>query len=597
MMNQLAHGGDRFTAIAGLIGFVSLTVAVLIAHANPATAYELSIYASTPTLFWVGIGIAYLSAAVVSFSTTNALHRRLGLVLGGAGSFAIVALPLIRGYFYYGVNDPMTHAGITRELTAGTLTPYGTAYPAVHTLAAFLSGVTGFSVWQSALLIPPVIAITFFIFVPLLVRAVVGGETALVVGAFTAFLLVPIHQFATNLFPHPSSQAVLFVPIILYLIVGYLRSPDSGYGSATAFSAVVLVTIGASILLHPMQALNVILLLVAFALVGFVASRWSNTQSWWDHRSLAPVILFSVIAYVAWIIQSPGVLDTGSIIVVSLGEYVSGASPGAGAAIGTQSNSLQSIGSSPAVIYLKLFTVSTLYIVAAVTLAVAAFTNRPAWLEDSADTRRMLLSLVGGLVLTAPVFGAYLFGNVGRYYFRQASFMMVIVTILGAIAMTYGLMKLSQTRFRTVMKPSAVTVFVVLFVLSAVVFFNSPYLNLANQHVTESRIDGYQTTFDVTSDSAVISGVVQEPDRYHDALRSVDSDPRLSDTINDSELRNLQDRPGSEWYLILSRNTYEREVTAYREYRFSRGSFESLERQRGVDRVFSNGDTELYFVP
>lgn len=596
-MTRLAHSSDRSTEIVGLVGFVSLTGAVLLAHVNPATAYELSIYASTPTLFWVGIGVAYLSAAVVSFSATSALHRRFGLVLGGAGSFAIVALPLIRGYFYYGVNDAMTHAGVTRELVAGTLTPYGTAYPAVHTLAAFLSGVTGFSVWQSALLVPPVVALTFFIFVPLFVRAVVGGETALVVGAFTAFLLVPIHQFATNLFPHPSSQAVLFVPIILYLLVGYLRSPDSGHGSATAFSSIVLVTVGASILFHPMQALNVILLLVAFALVRFVAVRWSTTQSWWDHRSLTPVILLSVIAYVVWIIQSPSVVDTGGIIVVSLVEYVSGTSPGAGAGIGTQSSSLQSIGSSPVVIYLKLFTVSTLYIVAAVTLAVAVFTDRPAWLDDSADTRRLLLSLLGGLVLTAPIFGVYLFGNVGRYYFRQASFMMVVVTIIGAIAMTYGLLALSETRFQAGMKPAAVTVFVVLFVLSAMVFFNSPYLNLANQHVTDSRIDGYQTTFDVTDDSAAISSVVQEPDRYHDALDSVGNNPRLSGTLNDSELRDLQTQPGSEWYLILSRNTYEREVNTYREYRFSRASFESVGHQRDVNRVFSNGDTELYFVP
>lgn len=597
-MTRLARIGDRSAASLTVVGFASLVAALLIAHWNPATAYELSIYASTPPPVWLGIGVAFVAAVAVAFTTGSDLYRRIALFLGGTASFAVVAMPIVRGYFFHGVHDAMTHAGTVRALTEGTMTPYGTAYPGIHTVASFVAGVTGFSVWQSTLLVPVVVVAACYLFVPLIVRAVVGTETATTVGAFSAFLLIPLHQLAASTHPHPSSQAILFTPIVLYLLVGYLRTPESdGSSWVTAIGALVVVSVGAAILFHLMQALNVILVLIALGVVQYL-SRRTGVVSHWNHRTVAPVIAVSVLAYVAWLAQTPGAVDTATGMYQSLAAAVTGTAPPPGSSIGSQSESLRSIDSGPVVIALKLFAVSAVYIAAAGALVVGVLTGLSRTIGEVADTNRWIVYLVAAVLATLPVFLVYLVGNVGQYYFRQASFIMLLVTLLGAIAITYGISALSETRFRPAVGPTVVTLFVVLFLLSSLVIFNSPYIHRANKHVTDSRVSGYETTFETTGDDAVISGVVQEPERYYDAIVTLDDDgqARRSATVNSSQLRDLRGVEGSDWYLILSQNTYEREVTAYRELRFTRSDFAALDRQPAVNRILSNGDTELYFV-
>lgn len=58
------------TTFNGLVagGFLAVAIGILVARASPATSYEPSIYTGTPTLTWIGFGIALavaVSAALV----------------------------------------------------------------------------------------------------------------------------------------------------------------------------------------------------------------------------------------------------------------------------------------------------------------------------------------------------------------------------------------------------------------------------------------------------------------------------------------------------------------------------------------------------
>lgn len=582
-----------------LAGVASLVGAVVVAVQHPATEYELSIYAATPVWFWVGVFVAFFLGALVAFTAGSRIDRRLGIALGGLASFAVASLPLLRGYFFHGIHDSVTHVGLTRELVAGTVTPLRVLYPGIHTTAAFIGGVTGLSLWRSTMLVALAVVVVFFVFVPLVVRAMVGSETALTVGAFSAFLLVPLHQLAATLHPHPSSQTILFAPVVVFLLIGFLRStdPERLRGYLDPVSVALLLTIGASILYHPQQALNVLLLLGVVALVQVVARLRTDGALWPNHRPLYAVVAVSTVAYLAWVSKSQAVVATLGGAADSLTAYLGGPSVAAGAAIGSQAASLRAIGSGLLEIYLKLFLVSTLYILAAGVGVVVAIAAVSVTEQDVADTRRLVLYLLGGVAAMIVVFGVYLFGNVGQYYFRQASFVMLIVTVVGALGIAYGSEFVTRTRLRGALRPALVTGFTVLFLLSVLVLFNSPYIHRANQHVTEARVSGYETTFEVTGDSAVLAGVRQEPQRYYEGIVGLENNGRRDGLVNSSEIRQLQERPQDDWYLVVTRNTYEREIEAYREYRYSRADLESVHRQVGVNRVFANGDAELYYVP
>ncbi|MFW5978156.1 MAG: hypothetical protein ACOCP2_02850, partial [Halohasta sp.] len=77
------------------VGFLAFTGGLVIAYRDPATGYELSIYRSTPTGFWVGSVVAGIIALTVSFAP--AAQRRLrtlgfGLLTGVVMS--VFALPM-----------------------------------------------------------------------------------------------------------------------------------------------------------------------------------------------------------------------------------------------------------------------------------------------------------------------------------------------------------------------------------------------------------------------------------------------------------------------------------------------------------------------
>lgn len=590
---------DRPRCFASIVGFSGLTAGLVAAHANPATEYELSIYAGTPAAFWVGVSVAFLAALVLSFTASNGRYRLGGMVLGGLASTAVVSLSILRGYFFHGVHDPLTHAGYAREIANGTTMPADLLYPGVHTLGAFVSGATGYSVWRSMMLVTVVVVLVFYVSVPLVVGAIVDGDLATPVGAFSAFLLLPVHLVVGNsVHVHPSSQTIMIAPLALFLLVVYLRSPGTGgrFGVLTSAGLLLLLVTSAAILYHPQQALNLVTLLVAIGAIQFVARRRGRILPRRSHRPVYSVAGVSVVLYLVWVVTYPGIVETGAGAVAATLSYFGGAPTTPGSAVGSQSGALRAIGVSLPLFYLKVFAVSTVYLVVSGLVLVAAFANRLGRTDSAVDATRLIRYLGVGLLVALPVFGLYFLGNVGVYYFRQAGFMLMIVTVLGAVGIAHSTEALSKRRLGTGVRLAVIGGFAVMLVLSSLVVYNSPHVHRANQHVTEARVGGYDLAFRTTPDDAFVAGVRQDPNRYYEALVDTSGSARLDGTVNSSQLHRLTERRDDDWYLMLSRNTYEREIIAYREYRFSRSDLAAVDRQVGVNRVHANGDTELYYV-
>jgi hypothetical protein len=164
-------------------GYMSLCLATIIAWSRPATGYEPSIYSGTPVSFWVGILIALTVAVAASFCP-NRTHRVAGVALAGMSIITVVALPIIRGYYWVGEGDSLTHIGFALDIQNGLLPLQGFRYPAVHTIGVLTSDVTGVSLFQSFLLVIPIFVLLFFLFVPLAVRELVPTANELSRGSY-----------------------------------------------------------------------------------------------------------------------------------------------------------------------------------------------------------------------------------------------------------------------------------------------------------------------------------------------------------------------------------------------------------------------------
>ncbi|PSP92868.1 hypothetical protein BRC91_11765 [Halobacteriales archaeon QS_4_62_28] len=588
---------DRRLSLLSIVGFLSLTGALVIAHLNPATGYELSIYRATPITFWIGIAIAFISSLTVSFWPENGWYRVIGTVLGGLSSVTVVSLPIIRGYYSAGIHDSVTHVGWARELVAGSMDPLDLLYPAIHTIAAFIQSLTGLTIWHSMFLVPVLIVVVFLVFTPLVVQELLTGNLATTVGAFSAFLLIPIHLLANTITAHPSSQTILFTPVLLFLLIRFVRSTAVRrlHGIFSPVGVALLLTVLASILYHPQQALNVLILLTTITLVQYAVNSRGAVR-WPRHRRTYSVTGVALLAYLGWIFKEPAVISIAQGGVESLLGYVTGSPPQAGSSVVTQASSLQAIGASLPIIFVKLFFVSTVFVILTVIVLLAAFSDTFRQSQVRVDSTSVVRYFGIGLIAMLPVFGVYFFGNIATHYFRQAGFMLLIGTVLGAVGIAYGTQIASNTRLKTAARLLLIGGFGVMLLLSMMVIHDSPYINKANQQVTEARVSGYETTFTMTNESAVMAGVGQEPQRYYDSLVSTSDNDRRDRNVNSSEIRRLQELRDREWYLAMHNNTYGREVGAYEEYRFTRADLRSVDQQVGVNRVHSNGDMDLYYV-
>jgi len=581
------------------VGFLALAVGIAAANAKPATGYELSIYRATPPLFWVGVGIALAASLYVSFSAVGRL-RGLALALGGTAVFAIVLLPLIRDYAFYGSADPLTHLGWTRDMVAGTLNSLGLFYPGVHTVAAFLDLGAGVALTRSLMLASLAFALAFLLFVPLTVRAITGSGTATAIGAFSAFAFLPVNHVATHMRTHPYTQMLLFTPVLLFILVVYLTS-DDGLGRTLAVTPIGVLMAAVSIgivLYHPQQAVNLVLVFAAICVTQYVARRWWHRADIARHRSLYFQTVVFAVATALWIYRKPRfVISTENVFAGFVGFL--GGTTHAGAQLGSSGAALTAIGAGLPVLFLKLFLVSAIYVGLAALVAGSSVFERFRWSGMADDERAIVTYLAVGVVAISPLFVVYLLGNIERQYFRHLGAIMVFVTVLGAIGL-YHLARRGTPRLGDVLTPRrravVVLALVVLLPLALATVYQSPYIYKESQGITQSQFEGYGTVFDHHDVDVQLLGVRGGPWRYSDAVQGFQESSYYHVGVTGSEMTHLASSVNRSAELVVTTYDRERELDAYRGLRYTAGDFASLETQRRVDRVQSNGEVTLYYT-
>jgi hypothetical protein len=585
-----------------IIGYISLCLATIIAWLRPATGYESSIYGGTPSSFWVGILIALTAALAASFRP-NRTHRVAGVALAGMSIITIVALPIIRGYYWLGEGDSLTHIGFTLNIQNGLLPLQGFRYPAVHTIGILISDVTGVSLFQSLLLVIPAFVLLFFLFVPLAVRELVPSLTTTTVGVFSGLFLLQMNFLGVHTQVHPTSQALMIVPLILFLfIANYLRSDRRLFlPFVTAVTALVLS--------HPQQAANLLILLSSMTVIGLIHSqRWTGDSQtrYWD--LLVPTLATGALFWL-WV----GNLARFETALAGFVSHLLLVETGTATEVTSRSVSLSQIGGSIEGIFLKIFSVALLFCLLTGSMMIEGFNrvfisrtdiNRK-WstIPDTGNETGtvLILYLLFGVVGIIGIFLAYLFANITSQYFRHYGFMMVIISITGSIPLAQLVAYLSE-RFRLPSKNTvyAIVVFLLL-LLSIPVIHPSPYIYQPSGHVPESQVNGYETSFDYRDENIVYRFVRSSASRYHDAthgwkVRESKEDVnarKIPDHFADRGLINYFDQRA---YIGVTGADRVRDPAIFNGLRFNQSDFQYLESEKGINKIQTSNEFDLYLV-
>ncbi len=589
------------------VGFLAFAAAIIIAHLTPATNYELSIYRSTPTLFWLGIGVGFVASIVTLFGTDSRRLADGGALLLGGSLLAVVSIPLLRSYAFYGSGDALTHLGWAREIHTGVIGPEEVLYPAVHLIGVEFAALSGLDLtttlqFSPALLFPAVYLLTM----PLLVGLLTGSRWALPVGLGAAVLLIPINKISVHVLVHPSSQAILFAPFVLYLLFLHLDSgrsdlPVSATGVAFALAAVGIVFV------HPQETMVLVSLLAGVVAVQFAARRYRPDHPIASHRPIAIHTVAVGTLLVTWLLRHERATSRFEGVVSSLA--TSGATTGGETA--ERGTSLAALGGSFEELFVKLFAVSLVFCVLAGGLTLLHLVGRTD--PDRSWRNAAITYLSVGLFPPFVIFMIVFLANQDDHYFRFHGFIMAIVTILGAVAIVILLDRLSElsTRRSTSFSRSQVigvivVVFVMLLAAQLLVVHMSPYMYQPNQQVNDADFSGHEIAFEYHDGDTTLVGLRRGQGRYIDAhfgretARGSLEFPgyRADDAGVTGELfsTNLTTHFEDDRYLVVGDRNKKQEVDLYNEIRFTRSGFDRLETDHRVSRVQDNGEFRLYRI-
>ena len=583
------------------VGFVGLAGAILIAHRAPATGYELSIYEGTPIAVWVALGAALVAATVVAFLAPGGRTGAAALILGGGTVFASTLLPIIRGYYFRGAGDSLTHLGWLRGIAQGTFEPFALFYPAIHLIGIQIHAVTGVELTRALMLMVSFFFFVFLLSVPIAVRAITSDPRAVTFAAVASWMVLPIDHVGIVFLTYPTAQALFFFPLLLFVLVCYLRRP-SGV-EALPFGAspfgVLLALMGAGIvLIHPQQAANVLVLLGTISAIQF-ASRWRNSDApFVRHRSTYAQTAFLGVVFTAWATSRPKFTETiGSVL-----SNITTPSAGSVGTIGQRSGSLQKVGASLVDLFVRLYLVEALFALLVAVFVLLVWLGR---LDHRADTRAILTYLGTALVPMTGLFVVYFIAT-PTYGFRQAGTLMVFATLLGGVALAHldgGLGSLVRPSVgRSVI---AVAVAAAL-VLSMMTLFPSPFVLKSSGHVTEAQMDGHEFALEHRGEGMYYTSLELSAEwrRYGDVVYGVPKSEATDYTgsrngllpppvFNEGRISAAYAEPR---YLKVTTADYQSNVQMYDEFRYRDEGFRRLDGQRGLDKIESTGPFEFYVI-
>lgn len=581
-----------------LVGFLALTVGIVAARRSPVSGYEVAFYASTPTLVWIGLGPALVLGVAVGIASAGQRRLRQGsMLLSGGAVLSIISLPVLRSVHFYGPGDPLSHLGWVRRFADGSLHPAAMRYPGVHSIATMLSEGAGIVDTHALMLTAVVFFGLFLLFVPLCVGAITNSRPAMLLGLLSALLVLPINNIGTHTTAHPTSQTILFVPVVLYLLFGYLRDAGDRYpiGSVSGVGLLLGLSTASTILFHPQQALN---LLGAFLLVSLIQYGYASVRDA-EHPINRQRVLYDQTAlftllFLLWVPR----LERVRVAVVDItAGLLSGGTPGS--AVAGRTVSLAVLGGSLEEMFVKLFGVSFLYLLIAGLLLLALLVGR-----GGLDTegRGFVLYLVAVAIPAGFFFVLFLLADASDQYFRYLGFVMVPVTVLGAVAITTLLGRIDDPGPRPVLSTVLGGIFVVFLVMQLLSFHPTPYIYQPSNQIAADGMSGYETAFDDREEEIAFAGIRSGPRRYVDAYygtgsRTAEEFPGSREVVPEDAFD--EDLPGAyedRTYVPVTAADQQREVGLFDGLRYTERGFDALERSTEIDRVQSNGEFELYLI-
>lgn len=586
--------------IASIICFSLITIAMIIAWNTPAIGYEYSIYAFTPLIVWISIGISILlgiSIILHQLWTGNYKNSNYLLIVGFTlvllSSIICLSLYIIRGYFLWDINaDPGTHLGYANSIMNTGFVPDYLFYPILHVYTSIFSLLTGFTTYQLSIYLPLFFSLIFLVFMYVLSKSVLPKRGEVI--SATLISMAFIYGWYLNFTPNHAANFLF--PMALFIIIMTFTKNRYQWSILLVITAILYPAF------HLVPALALLIIIGSLTLPNLIfklktkkSLKFPNAPG---NLKTTATLLMAVLS-ITWISSFYVWNKTIKNIYTLVTEGGT-----------THLDKLAATATSAQTHFFEAVILSVKYYSADVIIILISLISFPIIWKKLKENKNYvnLFSLYGPLTM--------FFGFVIVLYFLNLIFspnrMLVYIIYLGTFLsgfFLYMVLKKSKDFKRTyIQKVVPIFIFLILagiFLNSILILYPSPYLKSPNEQTTHMEYDGMKWYFDNGQISTNVSLISIERKRYADLFN-----PNLTRTKTPYRYSNEFTPPahfnynqslteGAKWYLLLDKKDEDIYKYIYPEDAFQNwypSDFGKLDDIMYINKIYSNGEFDVRYL-
>lgn len=291
---------DRLFRLFRLLALLSFTICLLFLWQTPlVSGYEMSIYNSLPSFFWISITLALsFSITMIFYSFKNNSMNKImqSFILILIIYFLLLILPTVRGYKLYssGMGDILVHIGRAKSIVENGVIGGNNIYPITHLLLAYFNFI-GISFEISANILGAFFSLFFIFSIFVLGRNLLPGKNN---GFFILIFAIPLYfSMFQIMISHPAVHSLFTLPLIIFCYEKMKRIKKST--SLLFVSSLLILNL---LFFHPMTILFAIIIFIVYFLVK-VGNGFLKITKEIITPHIRYFIFLTTLAFITWLIN------------------------------------------------------------------------------------------------------------------------------------------------------------------------------------------------------------------------------------------------------------------------------------------------------
>lgn len=591
----------RLSKVLSIFGAILINIILIILlRTPPSSCYEFSIYNMYPPYFWyciiASVFIGQLILLINAFYQSKNNTWIFGLLIILLADSILLFMPLIRGYFIYGMGDGTTHIGYMNDIqnTSNIGQDY---YPINHILGFTMSVIANFKFASISMIIPPIFSLFFIISYYVLCNDIFEEKSEILLSmVFSSILLFG----NLHLLFSPFTQSFLLMPFICYVFLKANRSKNK-----SVFTFILIILCIFTVLSHPLLT---IFLIITFLLFKFSSHIYTKLIGYSTLQiKVNSIILIMTAIFTMWSVY----LYLFISLIKSKIDSINGGN-NADSEFKTYFNIISKIDVSPYYLLETVINKFGAYILLGLISSVCVLIIY-LLVKDNRNKVKYyhIFSTIGFIlffVLSAISLFINPYFNFDRVYAYSILFSFILIP--SSLQLLFKHIRSKQTtRFMPILKPILCLILISLLYLSLFNLFFSPINKQPNLQISQGEFYGMEKFYKIRNDSLnlleygivnfryinAIYGVYSVNKDFNYPLTSLPVDhfgytnnSSISQSYNDSLYFILTDK-GRGFYP----NIYPEFKT---EWRFNDNDFNRLEHDYGISNIYTNGHLYTYII-